>query len=156
MLCLSPKTCSLMKRFPDMLRLSYHQAFQLSLKFTSLPSPFSTQGTSTSPWRPREDRFPLPQAFHTHPLASQKFHLLESHSTTMTYVSQHLSLCPVITVSLLIHGFCIHDSTNNWSKILETKNSREVQKAKLGFVIHWQLFTYIHIILGIISNPEMI
>lgn len=146
MLCLSPKTCSLMKRVPDMLRLSYHLAFQLSFKFTALPSPFSTQGTSTSPWRPREDHFPLPQAFHTHPLASQKFRLLlESHSTTMTYISQHLSLCPVITVSLLIHRLCVHSSTNNWSKILENKNAREVQKAKLGFVIRWQLFTYSHI-----------
>lgn len=157
MLRLSPKTCSLKKRAPDMLRLSYHQAFKLSLKFTSLPSPFSTQGTSTSPWRRREDHFLLPQAFHPHPLASQKFHhLLESPSTIMTYISQHLSLCPVITVSLPVHGLCIHGSTNHGSKILENKNSRKVQKAKLGFVIHWQLFTYIHIVLGIISNPEMI
>ena len=138
-----------------MLRLSYHQAFKLSLKFTSLPSPFSTQGTSTSPWRRREDHFLLPQAFHPHPLASQKFHhLLESPSTIMTYISQHLSLCPVITVSLPVHGLCIHGSTNHGSKILENKNSRKVQKAKLGFVAckHYlysvyTVFTTIYIVL---------
>ena len=64
------------------------------------------------------------------------------------------------------------DSTNGRSKILRKKkylekNCRKFQKAKLEFAMHWQLFTshlhriynYLHsiyILLGIISNLEMI
>lgn len=50
------------------------------------------------------------------------------------------------------------DSTNLRSKIFERKkNSRKFQKLKQkAKIAHWQLFTHHYVVLGIISNLEII
>ena len=49
-----------------------------------------------------------------------------------------------------------YNSTNHGSKILKKKNSRKFQKAKIEFVILSNYLHGVYIVLGILSNLEMI
>ena len=63
--------------------------------------------------------------------------------------------------ALYIPEFCIHRSKIN-QKYLKKENTRTLQKAKLAFLAHQQLFTYllylysIYIVLAIVVNLEVI
>ena len=49
-----------------------------------------------------------------------------------------------------------YNSTNHGSKIFKKKNSRKFQKAKIEFVILSNYLHGVYIVLGILSNLEMI